>query len=120
MSDSFFDSEIVQHSLEDIALLQSEVLMFAQYGLYATIEEQRANVEVLRTLLAKQKNMFFRCMLSDSDSAKELAQEIVDHFAKYGMVEDADNPIELFDLMSISIDEIEKEIDQYDPKDSDS
>lgn len=119
MSDSFFESEIVQSSLEEIAILQSEVLVFAQYGMYATVDEQRQNLDVLRVLLAKQKNMFVRCMLSESEGARELAQEIVEHFAKYGMVEDDTNPLEMFDLMAISIDEIENDIDQYDKKDSD-
>lgn len=109
MSDTFFDSEMVQSSLEDITCLQSEVMMFAQYGLYATVEEQMYNLKVLRLLLDKQRNMFVRCMLSDSDEAKELADEIVAHFIKFGYDSEVE-PMELFDLMSISIDEAEQDL----------
>ncbi len=110
MSDSvFFESEIVQSSLEDITCLQSEVMIFAQYGLYATVDEQLYNLKVLRLLLDKQRNMFVRCMLSEFDDAKELADEIVAHFSKYGY-DSEENPMELFDLMSISIDEAEQDL----------
>ena len=109
MFDTFFDSEMVQASLEDITCLQSEVMMFAQYGMYATIDEQLYNLKVLRLLLDKQRNMFVRCMLSDSEEAKELADEIITHFCKFGY-EPTENPMELFDLMSISIDEAEQDL----------
>ena len=111
MSDKFFESEIVIHALEDIMVLQSEVLMFSQYALYATLEEQRLNVKTLRTLLSKQKNMFFRCMLSESPAAKELMAEIIDHFQSCG-IENTGDPMEMFDLMAISIDEIENDLNQ--------
>jgi len=113
MADTFFDSEIVKGSLEDIMDLQMEVLLFAEYGAYATAEDQRKNIKNLRLLLAKQKNMFFRCMLSDSQDAKDLMSEIMDHFKSFGHVCEG-NPLQVFDSMEEQIDEIESEYNERD------
>lgn len=112
MADSFFQSEIVQSCLEDIMVLQHEVMLYTQYGMYATIQEQRDNVRTLRVLLSKQKNMFLRCSLSDSPAAKELQVEILKHFEKFGHIV-PENPIDIFDLMSMDIDEIEESINEF-------
>lgn len=112
MPDTFFESEVVMASLQDIMDLQMEVLLFAEYGMYASTEDQRENLKVLRTLLAKQKNMFFRCMLSDSPAAKELMAEILEHFKEHGH-ENAADPLKVFESMSDQIDKIEEDINKY-------
>jgi hypothetical protein len=112
MADPFFESDIVAHCLEDIVALQTEVLVFSEYGLFASLEDQKANLKTLRTLLAKQKNMFFRCMLSNEPSAKQLAKDIIEHFSTMGF-DIPENPMEIFEEMSISIDQIEQDLNEY-------
>ena len=112
MADPFFESDIVAHCLEDIVSLQTEVLVFSEYGLFASLEDQKANIKTLRTLLDKQKNMFFRCMLSKEPSAKELAKDIIEHFVTMGY-DIPENPMDLFDEMGISIDQIEQDLNEY-------
>lgn len=112
MTDPFFESEIVADSLQDIVALQTEVMIFAEYGQFASIEDQKNNLKVLRMLLAKQKNMFFRCLLSDAPSAKELAKDIIDHFKTMGY-DIPENPMDLFEEMAIGIDQIEQDINEY-------
>jgi len=113
MPDTFFESEVVMSSLQDIMDLQMEVLLFAEYGMYASTEDQRENIKVLRVLLAKQKNMFFRCMLSDSPAAKELMAEILAHFKEHGHENTAD-PLKVFESMTDQIDKIEEDINKFD------
>lgn len=116
MPDTFFESEVVKDSLQDIVDLQMEVMLFAEYALYATVEEQKRNLKVLRMLLAKQKNMFFRCMLSDSPGAKDLMEEILQHFRDHGH-ENVANPLKVFDDMSENLDQIEQDINKYEEDD---
>ena len=109
--DTFFESDIVTESIRDIVELQDQVLIFAQYGEFASIKEQRENLSVLRKLMKKQKNMAFRCMMSDSPSAKLLLDEVLDHFEKFGHTVDRENPMVVFEEVKDNLDEIEMELD---------
>lgn len=111
--DNFFESDIVTESIRDIVEMQDQVMIFAQYGEYATIPDQRDNLELLRALMNKQKNMCFRCILSDSPSAKALLEEVLDHFKLYGHVIDKDDPMAVFEDVKKSLDDIEYELDYY-------
>lgn len=111
MTERFFDSEIVTEAIQDIVEMQNEVLIFAQYGEFATIEAQRDNLQLLRRLQSKQKNMCFRCILSDDPDAKQLLDEVLEHFEQYGHEVDRDNPMEVFDQVEAELTVIEKELD---------
>ena len=108
--DTFFDSQVVGDSLADIVDLQYEVLAFAEVADYATIGDQKKNLVKLRTLLEKQKNMFFRCQLSKSKAAKELHDEILMHLQENGHTIDWHDPIKIFDQLSEELDDIELDI----------
>ncbi len=111
--DTFFDSSVVTDSIKEILELQAEVLAFAQYGEFATIEEQQNNLDVLRRLMSKQRNMCFRCILTDSPDAKKLLEEVLTHFEAFGHTVDRENPMEVFTEINDSLDDIEFELDFY-------
>ena len=108
--DTFFQSSIVTDAIEDIMDMQNQVLLFAQYGEFASIQDQKDNLKVLRELQMKQKNMCFRCILSDSPDAKALLWEVIGHFEKYGHVVDPENPLALFDEVENNLQEIEDDL----------
>ena len=110
MFDDFFGSPIVLKALDEIIDLQNQVLLFATYGEFASLDQQKENLEVLRSLHAKQKNMCFRCSLSDDDLAKELMWEVVKHFEKFGHVINPEDPLAVFDEVTETLDQIEYEI----------
>ena len=109
-NDPFFDSAVVGDALADIVDLQHEVLLFAEVADYATIVDQKDNLKKLRLLLEKQKNMFFRCQLSDSEAAKELHDEILMHLQQNGHIIDWHDPIKIFDQLALELDDIELDL----------
>ena len=111
--DNFFSSQIVLDSIKEIMELQNEVIVFSQYAEFATIIEQQNNLDLLRRLMSKQKNMCFRCTISDSPYAKELLNEVLDHFEKFGHTVDRDNPMLVFDEVNDNLDDIEFELDFF-------
>ena len=110
MTENFFDSEQVQSAICDIVDMQNEVLIFAQYAEYASIEQQRENLVLLRSLHAKQENMVFRCMLSEDPDAKALLGEVLGHFAEFGHVIDPGNPMQVFAEVKEQLQEIEDDL----------
>ncbi len=116
MTDAFLDSEVVKAYLEDIMDLQMEVMLFAAQD-YATIEGQKENLSTLKTLHAKQKNMFFRCMLCDSPTAKNMMTEILLHFEDCGYEIDMENPISVFDIVEATLTELEVDIRNQEERD---
>ena len=111
--DNFFSSQIVLDSIKEIMELQNEVLVFSQYAEFATIIEQQNNLDLLRRLMYKQKNMCFRCTMSDSPDAKNLLNEVLDHFERYGHTVDRDNPMLVFNEVNDNLDDIEFELDFF-------
>ena len=93
--------------------MQDSVLVFAQYSNGATIQEQQNNLDILRKLMSKQRNMCFRCQLTDSPDAKALLNEILKHFEEYGHTVDKENPMGVFDEIASNLDEIEFELDYF-------
>jgi len=111
--DTFFSSQVVLDSIEEIVDLQTQVLLFAQYAEFATINEQQDNLDLLRRLMSKQKNMCFRCTMTDSADAKKLLNEVLSHFEDYGHTVDRDNPMLVFDEVNENLDDIEFELDFF-------
>jgi len=108
--DSFFDSPIVQECIEEIMDMQFEAMMFTQYAEYANFSEQRENLNMLQRLLEKQKNMYYRCQLSGSESALTLMNDIKGHFVKMGY-DDGQSVLEMFDDTQETLMSLQKELD---------
>jgi len=111
--DNFFSSQVVLESIEEIVDLQNQVLLFSQYAEFATISEQQDNLDLLRRLMSKQKNMCFRCTMTDSPDAKKLLNEVLSHFEEHGHTVDRDNPMIVFDEVNDNLDDIEFELDFF-------
>ena len=116
MTDAFLESDIVKAYLEDIMDLQMEVVLFAAQD-YATLEGQKENLGTLKTLHAKQKNMFFRCMLCDSPTAKNMITELLLHFEDCGYEINMENPISVFDIVESTLTELEVDIRNQEERD---
>ena len=110
MSDRFFESEVVNHAINDIVLMQEEVLIFSQFADYASLEQQRENLITLRSLSSKQKNMCFRCMLSDDPDAKILLHEVLKHFEDFGHKVDYNDPLKVFSEVEQQLQEIDDDL----------
>ena len=114
MADKFFSSQVVMDAIEEIVEMQSEVLMFSQYAEFSSIDDQKKNLELLRALQAKQKNMCFRCILSGDPEAKKLLDEVLKHFETYGHTVDRENPMSVFAEVEASLDDLEESLAYYD------
>ena len=109
-NERFFDSDIVMAAIDDIADMQNQILLFSQYADYATVQDQKENLVLLKELHGKQKNMCFRCILSSDPDAKLLLEDVVKHFESFGHTVDRDNPMSVFEAVYDDLLEIEKGI----------
>lgn len=110
--DKFFDSPIVQGCIEDIMDMQFEAMMYTQYAEYANLTEQRENLNMLQRLLEKQKNMYYRCQLSGTESALSLMEDIRGHFVKMGFNE-SQSVLEMFDETQQTLNDLVRELDWH-------
>ena len=110
--DNFFESPIVQACIEDIMEMQFEAMMYTQYAEYATLTEQRENLNMLQKLLEKQKNMYYRCQLSGTESALSLMDDIRGHFVKMGFKE-TQSVLEMFDETQQTLNDLVRELDWH-------
>lgn len=110
MSENFFESEVVIEAIEDIVSMQDEILVFSEFADYATLEQQRENLDTLRKLSAKQKNMCFRCMLSDDPDAKILLAQVLSHFEGFGHTIDEEDPLKVFTEVEANLQEIDDDL----------
>lgn len=109
----FFDSELVQEALAEISYLQFKVMEFVSVAPWATIEDQLENIATLRLLLSKQENLYNRCVLSGDEEAKELIEEVCNHFKENGYDTDGKPMYQVFEEIRTKVDEIELEIHQF-------
>ena len=49
----FFDSDIVITAIEDISDMQNQIMLFSQYADYATVQDQKDNLVLLKELHSK-------------------------------------------------------------------
>lgn len=110
MAEDFFESPIVIEALDDIVKMQEQIITFAAFAEYATIDDQWDNLKTLRALSSKQRNMCFRCILSDDDRAKVLLNDVLEHFKESGHVIDPTNPISVFDDVERDLDDLEEKL----------
>jgi len=111
MAENFFASQVVMEAIEDIVDMQAQVLVFSQFADFAPLSAQRENLVLLRRLQEKQKNMCFRCILCDDPAAKELLEEVMSHFEKFGHEVDRSNPMAVFAEVEASLDDLEDGLD---------
>ena len=69
-------------------------------------EEKKDHVELMRSFLEKQKNLYFRLSLSDDPEALEMKQRIQDAAVFLGF--EGNNVNELFEEMENTLDRLNK------------
>jgi hypothetical protein len=70
-------------------------------------DEKKEHVELMRTFLEKQKNLYFRLSLSDDPEALEM-KERIQEAAKFLGYEKTENMIELFGDMEKTLDRLDQ------------
>ncbi len=85
----FFDSEMVQESLEDIKELQDLITNGIIDTAFAPVtgyeEDELEQLDLIEELLEKQKLMYFRCKISDDEDALLVAENMRESLRLMGM-----------------------------------
>ena len=102
----FFQSEIVREAIKEMEELQQKIMEDTFKAPMMTSEEKKDHVELMRTFLEKQKNLYFRLSLSDDPEALEMKQRIQDAAVFLGF--EGDNVNELFAEMEETLDRLNK------------
>ena len=102
----FFQSEIVRESIKEMEELQQKIMEDTFKAPMMSKEEKRDHVELMRTFLEKQKNLYFRLSLSDDPEALEMKQTIRDAAEFLGF--DGNNVNDLFSEMENTLDRLDK------------
>ena len=89
-SSEFFDSEMVQASLEDIKELQDLITSSIIDTAFAPVtgyeeEDELEQLDLIEELLEKQKLMYFRCKLSKDEDAMLVAENMRESLRQMGM-----------------------------------
>ena len=88
-SSEFFDSEMVQESLEEIKELQDlitqGILDTAFSPMTGYEEDESEQLDLIEELLEKQKLMYFRCKISDDEDALLVAENMRESLRQMGM-----------------------------------
>jgi hypothetical protein len=102
----FFQSEIVRESIKEMEELQQQIIKDTFKAPIMSKEEKKEHVELMRTFLEKQKNLYFRLSLSDDPEALEMKERIQDAAKFLGF--DGNNINQLFAEMENSLERLDK------------
>jgi len=102
----FFQSEIVREAIKEMEELQQQIIQDTFKAPIMSREEKKDHVELMRTFLEKQKNLYFRLSLSDDPEALEMKERIQDAAKFLGF--DGNNVNELFTEMENTLDRLDK------------
>jgi hypothetical protein len=102
----FFQSEIVREAIKEMEELQQQIIQDTFKAPVMSREEKKEHVELMRTFLEKQKNLYFRLSLSDDPEALEMKERIQDAAKFLGF--DGNNVNELFAEMENTLTRLDK------------
>jgi len=106
----FFKSEIIREELQEINSLQEKIYgSIISFGAMST-EEKLEQIEILQTLLEKQRVMYTRLALSDDPQAVEMKENLRKSVKMMGFPPETDIQV-LFDSMSKTINSLKEYID---------
>ena len=113
-SSEFFDSEMVQASLEEIKELQDlitqGILDTAFSPMTSYEEDESEQLDLIEELLEKQKLMYFRCKISDDEDALLVAENMRESLRQMGMPRGA-TVEQMFDNLKRSIRNLRNTLD---------
>jgi len=102
----FFQSEIVREAIKEMEELQQRIIQDTFKAPLMNREEKKEHVELMRTFLEKQKNLYFRLSLSDDPEALEMKERIQDAAEFLGFK--GNNVNELFSEMETTLERLDK------------
>lgn len=102
----FFQSEIVREAIKEMEELQQQIIKDTFRAPIMSREEKKEHVELMRTFLEKQKNLYFRLSLSDDPEALEMKERIEEAAKFLGF--DRKNVNELFSEMENTLTRLDK------------
>ena len=102
----FFQSEIVREAIKEMEELQQRIIQDTFKAPMMSREEKKEHVELMRTFLEKQKNLYFRLSLSDDPEALEMKERIQDAAEFLGFK--GNNVNELFSEMENTLERLDK------------
>ena len=110
----FFDSEMVQTSLEEIKELQdlitNSIIDTAFSPVTGFEEDESEQLDLIEELLEKQKLMYFRCKLSKDEDAMLVAENMRESLRQMGMPRGA-TVEQMFDNLKGSIRKLRETLD---------
>ncbi len=102
----FFQSEIVREAIKEMEKLQQQIIQDTFKAPLMNKEEKKEHVELMRTFLEKQKNLYFRLSLSDDPEALEMKERIQEAAEFLGFK--GNNVNELFSEMENTLQRLDK------------
>lgn len=108
---SFFNSDLVRAEMAEIAELQEKVYHNVFKFSSMDREEKLKHVELLETLLEKQKVLYTRMSLSEDPEAMEMKERIVQSIVAMGIPKDTDMNI-ILNNMSKMLEVMKEQIDK--------
>ena len=108
---SFFSSEVVRAEMTKIAELQEQI--YGNIFKFPTMSKQEKlnHVELLETLLDKQKVLYTRMSLSDDPEAREMKERIINSAIMMGMPPGTDMNI-ILNNMSHMLESMKQQLDK--------
>lgn len=108
---SFFDSDLVKKELDEITKIQDQIYGNVFKFPEMDDDEKIEHIELLESLLEKQKVLYTRVSLSDDPEALNLKRMIVESAVVMGMPKDKDIKV-IFNNMSIMLTMMRKQIEE--------
>ena len=106
----FFDSEMVRETMNELEEMQYKLLMQIFDIPYASNEEKKEYLHLMRAFLEKQKVLLFRMSLSDDPEAQATKNKVLESAKLFGLKEDQGMD-EFFKLLENPIKELEKSLE---------
>ena len=111
---NFFDSEIIQSELQEIAELQKYIYeRVISFGAMSR-EEKLVHIEKLSSLLEKQKIMYTRLSLSDDPKAIEMKENLNNSLQLLGFSSNTNMTV-VFEQMEKTLKFLKNHIDNWQP-----
>jgi len=105
----FFQSEMVRESIKEMEELQQQIIQETFRAPIMDRSERKEHVELMRTFLEKQKNLYFRLSLSDDPEALEMKERIQEAAEFLGFK--GNNINDLFSEMEETLTRLDKIVD---------
>jgi len=107
---SFFNSDLVREEMDEISRLQDKVYKKVWEFPSMNKDDKLEHVEMLSSLLEKQKILYTRLSLSDDPEAKRMKDNILESAKSLGFPADVDLTY-VFSNMTKVLDSMKKSID---------